>query len=107
MFLAQIFILNRITALHPVLTVTGSILLLASACAYLRRNKGWAEIEWTFPLNFYELVWGDGKSTYRKVVHVPETGQFRRPRFQLREKLPAAGRVRFAIRDEAANGAFP
>ena len=65
-----------------------------------------AEIEWTFPLNFYELVWGDGKATYRKVVHVPETGQFGGQRFQFREKLPAARWARFAIWDVAANEAF-
>jgi len=65
-----------------------------------------ADIEWTFPLNFYELVWGDGGKTYRKVVAVPETAQFGRNRFEMREKLPGARWARLAVWDIAANGAF-
>lgn len=65
-----------------------------------------ADMEWTFPLNFYELVWGDGSKTYRKIVHVPETGQFGRNRFQMRAKLSGALWARFAVWDTAANGAF-
>ncbi|MBA3439257.1 MAG: hypothetical protein H0T92_05245 [Pyrinomonadaceae bacterium] len=65
-----------------------------------------ADIEWTFPLNFYELVWGDGAKTYRKIVFVPETNQFGRSRFQMREKLSGARWARFAVWDTAANGAF-
>ncbi len=65
-----------------------------------------ADVEWTFPLNFYELVWGDGTKTYRKIVSVPETVQFGRNRFQMREKLSGARWARFAVWDTAANGAF-
>ncbi len=64
------------------------------------------DVEWTFPLNFYELVWGDGTETHRRLVPVPETGQFGRQRFQIMERLPRARWARFAIWDVAANGAF-
>jgi hypothetical protein len=65
-----------------------------------------ADVEWTFPLNFYELVWGDGTKTYRKNVSVPETTQFGRQRFQMKVKLSGARWARFAVWDVAANGAF-
>ena len=65
-----------------------------------------AEVEWTFPLDFYELVWGDGTTTHRKIVHPIETNQFGRQRFQMKENLPAARWARFAAWDVAANGAF-
>jgi hypothetical protein len=65
-----------------------------------------ADVEWTFPLNFYELVWGDGTKTYRKNVPVPDTTQFGRQRFRMKEKLSGAQWARFAVWDVAANGAF-
>jgi len=65
-----------------------------------------AELEWTFPLNFCELVWGDGIKTYRKIVPAQETGQFGRQRFSITEKAPNAKWARFAVWDIAANGAM-
>jgi hypothetical protein len=65
-----------------------------------------AELEWTFPLNFYEVVWGDSSQTHRKVVSLSETGQFGRQRFQLWEKLPEVRWARLAVWDVAANGAM-
>ena len=65
-----------------------------------------AEVEWTFPISFYELIWGDGATTHRKIVQTIETGQFGRQRFQMKEKLPGARWARFAVWDVAANGAF-
>lgn len=65
-----------------------------------------AELEWTFPLEFVELVWGDGKATDRKII--PATGQspFGSHRFTI--PFDAAGKkwVRFAAWDSAGNGAF-
>ena len=31
-----------------------------------------ADVEWTFPLEFVEVVWGDGKTTGSKVVPVTD-----------------------------------
>ncbi len=65
-----------------------------------------ADLQWTFPLAFYELVWGDGRETHRKVVPLTETEQFGRQHFTLRESLNGARWARFAVWDIAANGAF-
>ena len=65
-----------------------------------------AEVEWTFPLEFVEIVWGDGKLTGRQVLPTAELGSFGRKTFRIR--FDAAGRkwVRFAAWDSAGNGAF-
>ena len=65
-----------------------------------------ADVEWTFPLNFYELVWGDGAKTYRKIVPAHETGQFGRERVRIGTTAPGAKWARFAVWDEAADGAL-
>lgn len=65
-----------------------------------------ADVEWTFPLNFYELVWGDGAKTYRKIVPAHETGQFGREKIHISTTAPGAKWARFAVWDVAADGAF-
>lgn len=65
-----------------------------------------ADLQWTFPLNFCELVWGDGVKTYRQMVPVHETGQFGHQRFQVTVKAPGAKWARFAVWDTAADGAL-
>ncbi|MBI4902029.1 MAG: hypothetical protein HY820_00230 [Acidobacteria bacterium] len=65
-----------------------------------------AEVEWTFPLEFVELVWGDGGKTGRQVISATGTGAFGVQKFRI--PFAAAGRkwVRFAAWDSAGNGAF-
>jgi hypothetical protein len=65
-----------------------------------------AEIEWTFPLEFVELVWGDGETVNRQVIPATEMAPFGNHRFQI--PFDAAGKkwVRFAAWDSAGNGAF-
>ncbi|HEY2945189.1 MAG TPA: hypothetical protein VGN09_22340, partial [Vicinamibacteria bacterium] len=65
-----------------------------------------AEIEWTFPLDFVEVVWGDGRTTGRQVVSTTDLPPFVRHRFVI--PFDAAGKdwVRFAAWDSAGNGAF-
>jgi hypothetical protein len=65
-----------------------------------------AELEWTFPLEFLEVVWGDGQHIDRTVVTATAsapfgTGEFRIPLDASRKKW-----VRFAAWDSAGNGAF-
>ena len=65
-----------------------------------------AEVEWTFPLEFVELVWGDGEKTERQMISatdLPPLGSQR-----LRVPFEVAGKkwVRFAVWDSAGNGAF-
>ena len=65
-----------------------------------------AEVEWTFPLEFVELVWGDGHTTGRQVIPATEMAPFGTHRFRI--PFDAAGKkwVRFAVWDSAGNGAF-
>lgn len=65
-----------------------------------------ADVEWTFPLAFVEVVWGDGKTTGRQVVPATDLPPFGRRRFEI--PFDAAGKkwVRFAAWDSAGNGAL-
>jgi hypothetical protein len=65
-----------------------------------------AQLEWTFPLEFVEIVWGDGAEVGRTVRSATE-----RPPFGsavVRIPFEPAGKkwVRFAAWDSAGNGAF-
>ena len=65
-----------------------------------------ADVEWTFPLNFVEVVWGDGKSTDRQILSAAELPASGSHHFSI--PLDAAGKkwVRFAAWDVAGNGAL-
>lgn len=65
-----------------------------------------AELEWTFPLEFVEVVWGDGRKTGRQIVSATHLPPFGRQRFRI--PFEAAGKkwVRFAAWDSAGNGAL-
>lgn len=65
-----------------------------------------AEVEWTFPLEFVEAVWGDGQKADRKVVPATDLAPFGSRRFQIPVNLEGQKWVRFAAWDSAANGAF-
>jgi len=64
-----------------------------------------ADVEWTFPLEFVEVVWGDGRKTDRKIVSATNLPAFGKHRFRI--PFSAAGQkwVRFAAWDSAGNGA--
>ena len=65
-----------------------------------------AEVEWTFPLEFVEVVWGDGQKTDRQIISTTDLAPFGKKRFEI--PFNAAGKkwVRFAAWDVATNGAF-
>lgn len=65
-----------------------------------------ADVEWTFPLEFVEVVWGDGESTGRKVVSTTEMPPFGRYRFGIPFDAEGKAWVRFAAWDVATNGAL-
>ena len=65
-----------------------------------------ADLEWTFPLEFLEVVWGDGQKTDRKIVSASDLGPFGSRRFQIPINLSGQKWVRFAAWDSAVNGAF-
>lgn len=65
-----------------------------------------ADVEWTFPLNFVEVVWGDGKTTDRQIIPATDLPPFGKKQFRI--PFNAAGKkwLRFAAWDVATNGAF-
>ncbi|MBK5292628.1 MAG: hypothetical protein JJE04_13240 [Acidobacteriia bacterium] len=86
---------------------TGEILIKTSGVEGTgAQRKMTAELEWTFPLEFVELVWGDGKSVDRQVIPATSQPPFGKHRFEI--PFDASGKkwVRFAAWDSAGNGAF-
>ena len=65
-----------------------------------------AELEWTFPLDFVEVVWGDGVKTDRQIISATDLPAYGKKKFTI--PFNAAGKkwVRFAAWDVATNGAF-
>jgi hypothetical protein len=65
-----------------------------------------AEVKWTFPLDFIEVVWGDGKKTSSKVVATKDLQAFGSKSFAVPFDGRGAKWVRFAAWDTAGNGAM-
>jgi hypothetical protein len=64
-----------------------------------------ADVEWTFPLDFVEAVWGDGARTDSRIVSATDLAPFGSKRFEI--EVPAGAKwVRFAAWDAAGNGAL-
>jgi hypothetical protein len=65
-----------------------------------------AGIEYTFPLDFAELVWSDGTRVDRKIIPLTNTEAFGTRTFRI--PFDAAGKkwVRFAVWDSAGDGAW-
>ncbi len=65
-----------------------------------------ADLEWTFPLEFVEVVWGDGEQIDREIIPATDSDAFGTRQFSI--PFDAAGKswVRFAAWDSAGNGAF-
>jgi len=88
-------------------TTTGEILIRDYSVAGTgARRTITADVEWTFPLNFVEVVWSDGKKVDRQTISASELGPFATKRFAI--PFDASGKVwvRFAVWDSAGNGAF-
>jgi hypothetical protein len=65
-----------------------------------------AELELTFPLEFVEVVWGDGRTTGRQVIPATHLPPFGRHRFAIPFDADGKAWVRFAAWDSAGNGAL-
>ncbi len=64
-----------------------------------------ATIEWTYPLDFVEVVWGDGDRTDRKIIPTADEGPFGKKRFRIPFDREGKKWVRVAAWDSAGNGA--
>jgi hypothetical protein len=65
-----------------------------------------ADVQWTFPLAFAEVVSGDGQRVYRERIDLRDTASFGSRTLKLRPKLESRRWVRLEVWDIAANGAF-
>ncbi len=65
-----------------------------------------ADVEWTFPLEFVEVVWGDGKVIDRQVISVTDLPAFGNKRFSIPFDASGKSWVRFAVWDSAGNPGF-
>ena len=65
-----------------------------------------ADVEWTFPLNFVEVIWGDGTKSDRQVISTVDLPAMGSHHFEI--PFDAAGKkwVRFAAWDSAGDGAM-
>jgi hypothetical protein len=65
-----------------------------------------AEVEWTFPLDFVEVVWGDGVKVDRQIIPATDLAPFGKHKFTIPFNATGKKWVRFAAWDSAGNGAF-
>ena len=65
-----------------------------------------ADVEWTYPLEFAELVWSDGSTVQRKIIPAAEMSAFGRHTFRVSFDATGKKWVRFAVWDSAGDGAF-
>ena len=65
-----------------------------------------ADVEWTFPLDFVEVVWGDGQQTDRQIISTTDLPAFGKHHFQIPFDTTGKKWVRFAAWDSAGNGAL-
>ena len=65
-----------------------------------------ADVEWTFPLEFVEVVWGDGQKTDRQIIPATDLPAFGKHKFTIPFDATGKEWVRFAAWDSVGNGAF-
>jgi hypothetical protein len=64
------------------------------------------KLDWTFPLNYVEIISGDGENVFREKVELHETRAFGTRQFELPVNLSGKKWVRVEVWDVAANGGF-
>jgi hypothetical protein len=97
-------------------TTTGEVLIpkfaVAGKCsgetitAADGNTKVQAQLEWTFPLAFAEIISGDGKTVQRKRIDLSDTEAFGSRTLAVPVELKGQKWIRFEVWDVAANGAF-
>jgi hypothetical protein len=85
---------------------TGEILIKNYSAGTGAHRTITADVEWTFPLNFVEVVWSDGKKVDRQIISATDLGAFGTKHFAIPFDAMGKAWVRFAVWDTAGNGAF-
>lgn len=87
---------------------TGEVLIPAFTVNSSNKNKATAsfKLKWTFPMNYAEIISGDGNNVYRERVTLQHTRSFGEQTFNIPLDLTGRKWVRLEAWDVAANGAF-
>jgi len=92
--------------LIPQFTVAGKESGETISRAKAQKTELCAELEWTFPLAFVEVVTGDERSIHRERIDLTDTESFGSRKLRLPVDLTGKKWVRLETWDIAANGAF-
>jgi hypothetical protein len=65
-----------------------------------------ADVDWTFPLEFIEVVWGDGQQVGREIIRATDLPGMSTKHFSIPFDATNRKWVRLAVWDSAVNGAF-
>ncbi|HYP13588.1 MAG TPA: DUF4350 domain-containing protein, partial [Bryobacteraceae bacterium] len=87
---------------------TGEVLLPEHSIRGTQNGKlvASADVRYTLPLQFAELVWGDGEKTHRKIYPLDTTREFGNQKITFDADAPGWRWARLAVWDVAGNGAF-
>jgi hypothetical protein len=87
---------------------TGEVLMPEHSIKELQPGKlrASADVRYTLPLQFAEVVWGDGEKTYRDIQSLESTREFGAQTITLDVNAPTWHWARIAVWDVAGNGAF-
>ena len=69
-----------------------------------KASKVLADLEWTFPLDMIEIVWGDGKTTGRQVISATDLPPLGSHHFEIPFDATGKKWIRFAAWDNASEG---
>lgn len=89
------------------IVTTGEILIKSYALeATVAKRTIHADLEWTFPLEFVEVTWGDGKKVERQTIRTTDLAPNGTKRFMIPIDATGKAWVRFAAYDSAGDAAF-
>ena len=86
--------------------VTTGEVLIPSWSLERARGEVVADVEWTFPLAFAEVVSGDGQKIYRNRIELTDSESFGSRTIRIPVDVSGKTWVRLEVWDVAANGAF-
>jgi hypothetical protein len=89
-------------------TTTGEVLLpgVDLSASTADRISARVSVQWTLPLRYAEIVWGEGGTTHREVIPLTKTREFDEETFEWTVEAEGWSWARVAVWDVATNGAF-
>lgn len=92
--------------LIPQFTVAGKESGATIAAASNQNAELIAQLDWTFPLAYAEIIFNDGKSVRRQRIDLADTESFSTRTVRLPVDVKGQKSIRFEVWDIAGNGAF-